>query len=168
MERRAPSAAGTSTNSFSEHRALPKFQTYWLVAANVTVHEVLTRTSGTSCGCELIERPTIEPLSLIRRPNAMPLAHWRMYRERARQKRMALHMLALSGVVRPSHIELRYTTPILKAGTSNATPSVISAPITQHSAPFQEFSTVVHAQGRYLLQWLCQRLSLKKAPESLA
>ena len=81
---------------------------------------------------------------------------------------MALHMLALSGVVRPSHIELRYTIPILKVGTSNATPSVIPAPITQQSAPFQEFSTVVHAQGRYLLQWLCQRLSLKKAPESLA
>jgi hypothetical protein len=36
-----------------------------------------------------------------------------MYLERTRQKRKALHMLALSGVVRPSHVELRYAIPLL-------------------------------------------------------
>jgi hypothetical protein len=35
------------------------------------------------------------------------------YIERTRQKRKALHMLALSGVVRPSHVELRYAIPLL-------------------------------------------------------
>lgn len=43
----------------------------------------------------------------------MPLRHLRMYKERTRQKRKALHMLALSGVVRPSHVELRYEIPML-------------------------------------------------------
>ena len=38
----------------------------------------------------------------------MPLCQLRTYVERTRQKRKALHMLALSGVVRPSHVELRY------------------------------------------------------------
>lgn len=96
----------------------------------------------------------------------MPLAHWRTYRERARQKRNAIHMLALSGVVRPSHIELRYTTPILKVGTSKAYLCTMPAAIPQQSAPSHEFS-IVRPQGKHLLQWLRQRLSFKKAPESL-
>ena len=33
----------------------------------------------------------------------------RLYNNQKRQKRTVLHMLAASGVVRPSHIELRYT-----------------------------------------------------------
>ena len=33
--------------------------------------------------------------------------------QRTRQKRKALRMLALSGVVRPSHVELRYAIPFL-------------------------------------------------------
>ncbi len=49
----------------------------------------------------------------------MPLARWRTHRERERQKRKVLQMLALSGVVRPSHIEFRYTVPILKVGDVN-------------------------------------------------
>ena len=43
----------------------------------------------------------------------MPIRHLRMYVERTRQKRKALHMLALSGVVRPGHVELRYAIPPL-------------------------------------------------------
>ena len=43
----------------------------------------------------------------------MPLRQLRMYLERTRQKRKALRMLALSGVVRPSHVELRYAIPLL-------------------------------------------------------
>ena len=42
----------------------------------------------------------------------MPLTRWTHYRQTRAQKRKALHMLALSGVVRPSSIELRYTTPL--------------------------------------------------------
>ncbi len=33
---------------------------------------------------------------------------------RTRQKRAALHMLTLSGVIRPSHSELRYETPLAR------------------------------------------------------
>ncbi|MDF0674980.1 MAG: hypothetical protein P0120_11690 [Nitrospira sp.] len=42
----------------------------------------------------------------------MPLRQLRSYIEGTRQKRKALHMLALSGVVRPSHVELRYAIPL--------------------------------------------------------
>ena len=44
----------------------------------------------------------------------MPIRRLRAYFERIRQKRKELQMLALSGVVRPSHIELRYTIPLLR------------------------------------------------------
>lgn len=37
------------------------------------------------------------------------------YIERTRQKRKALHMLTLSGVVRPSHVELRYAVSFLNS-----------------------------------------------------
>ncbi|NGZ08303.1 MAG: hypothetical protein CV088_02830 [Nitrospira sp. LK70] len=43
----------------------------------------------------------------------MRLRQLRSYIEGTRQKRKALHMLALSGVVRPSHVELRYAIPLL-------------------------------------------------------
>ena len=41
-----------------------------------------------------------------------PLQYLKFRRMHKQQKRTALHMLAASGVVRPSHVELRYTTPI--------------------------------------------------------
>lgn len=39
----------------------------------------------------------------------MPLARWTHYQQTRAQKEKALYLLALSGVVRPSTIELRYT-----------------------------------------------------------
>jgi hypothetical protein len=40
-----------------------------------------------------------------------PIQYIKLRRTHKQQKRTALHMLAVSGVVRPSHIELRYATP---------------------------------------------------------
>jgi hypothetical protein len=37
-----------------------------------------------------------------------------------RQKRTVLHMLAASGVVRPGHIELRYTKPFARSTARRA------------------------------------------------
>jgi hypothetical protein len=45
-----------------------------------------------------------------------------------KQKRTALHMLALSGVVRPSHVEIRYATPIASITASRAQPTAIGHP----------------------------------------
>lgn len=42
----------------------------------------------------------------------MPLTRWTHYRQTRIQKEKALHLLALSGVIRPSTIELRYTAPL--------------------------------------------------------
>lgn len=167
-ERLVLSAEDISTNSSSEHLAPPKAQAFSLVAVNVNVHEVSTIISEKYYGCELTERSKLGQLwSSKRRPTPMPLARWRTYRERAWQKRKALRMLALSGVVRPSHVELRYTIPILKVGTSNASPCTMPTAVNQQSAPLQECSAIMRTRGKQLLQWLHQRLPFKKAPESL-
>ena len=55
----------------------------------------------------------------------------KLRRARTKQKRTALHMLALSGVVRPSHVELRYATPIARITAFRAQPTAIEHPQTQ-------------------------------------
>lgn len=69
----------------------------------------------------------------------MPLRHLRIYNERTRQKRKALHMLALSGVVRPSHVELRYEIPMLNIeGLSSAFQEKL-VPAVRPSSLLQKF-----------------------------
>lgn len=97
----------------------------------------------------------------------MRLARWRTHRERARQKRKVLQMLALSGVVRPSDIEFRYTVPIHKVGTSTASPRMKPTTTRLLPAPLKESSAFAGVWAKQLLQGLCQKLPLKKAHESL-
>lgn len=42
----------------------------------------------------------------------MPLTRWAQYHQIRAQKKKALYLLALSGAIRPSTIELRYTAPL--------------------------------------------------------
>ena len=44
----------------------------------------------------------------------MPVLSIQLHRAHKQQKRTALEMLTLSGVVRPSHVEPRYATPIAR------------------------------------------------------
>jgi hypothetical protein len=57
-----------------------------------------------------------------------PIQYIKLRRSRTKQKRNALHMLALSGVVRPSHIELRYATPIASITAFRTQPTAIGHP----------------------------------------
>ena len=59
------------------------------------------------------------------------IQYMKLRRARTKQKRTALHMLALSGVVRPSHVELRYATPIASITAFRAQPTAIEHPQTQ-------------------------------------
>lgn len=69
----------------------------------------------------------------------MPLTRWTQYRQTRAQKEKALHLLALSGVVRPSTIELRYTAPLTHTSDEQtplaqdaAAPAISTVPM--HSA----------------------------------
>jgi hypothetical protein len=92
----------------------------------------------------------------------MPLARWRSYRNCIQQKRKALHMLTLSGVVRPSHVELRYTIPLLKVGTVHRSACAIPLDAARQTAPLQESAAAMRTRGEHLLQWLRQTGGLSR------
>jgi hypothetical protein len=60
-----------------------------------------------------------------------PIHYIRLRRARTKQKQTALHMLSLSGVIRPSHVELRYTTPIASITAFRTQPTAIEHLQTQ-------------------------------------
>jgi hypothetical protein len=74
----------------------------------------------------------------------MGLHHFQAYIDRKRQKRKALQMLALSGVVRPSHVELRYTTPILTVDGQMDSFQDTPAPPTMPSNLCKTFVDAIH------------------------
>jgi hypothetical protein len=107
MEQRAPSVKERRTNLSSELPRNLTTRAYSLVAANAAIHEAWIQTSRASCGSDFGSLVSVNKNGGY----SMPLYQLRTYIERTRQKRKALHMLALSGVVRPGHVELRYATP---------------------------------------------------------
>lgn len=58
----------------------------------------------------------------------MPVMLWIAQRRRRQQTRKALQMLALSGVVRPSHVEPRYCVPLITLKTLNHSDRAASIP----------------------------------------
>ena len=81
-----------------------------------------------------------------------PIHYIRLHRARKKQKRTALHMLALSGVVRPSHVELRYATPI-----ANFTAFRARSTSSEHSQiqpiPLRSWEHNVTPNSRRIWQW---------------
>ena len=59
------------------------------------------------------------------------IQYMRLRRARMKQTQAALHMLTLSGVVRPSHLELRYTTPLANTTAFRAQAHATEHPLTQ-------------------------------------
>ena len=81
-----------------------------------------------------------------------PIHYIKSRRTYFKQKRTALHMLALSGVVRPSHIELRYATSITSLTTFRTQPTAINHPQTS-PIPLQSDSRNVALNIKQARQW---------------
>ena len=80
------------------------------------------------------------------------IQYMKLRRARTKQKRTALHMLALSGVVRPSHVELRYATPIASITAFRAQPTAIEYPQTQPT-PSQPWDHNITLNMKQTRQW---------------
>jgi hypothetical protein len=83
---------------------------------------------------------------------SFPIHYIKSRRAYRKQKRTALHMLAVSGVVRPGHVELRYAAPIASITAFRAQPTAIKHPETQpiQSQPEKGTLTVTVKQTQ---QW---------------
>ena len=84
----------------------------------------------------------------------MSLMSWRARRIRALQKRKALQMLALSGVVRPSDVELRYPIPLIKIGGTHTAPEAQSSSNEHKTSPISESSSQPPIQDTHRYRWL--------------
>ena len=73
----------------------------------------------------------------------MRLTRWTHYRQTRAQKKKALHLLALSGVLRPSTIELRYTAPL--SHVSDEPLCEEQAPIAQKASVQSIFTIPMHS-----------------------
>ena len=78
--------------------------------------------------------------------------YMKLRRAHTKQKRTALHMLALSGVVRPSHVELRYATPIASITAFRAHPPAIEHPQTQ-PIPLRSWDHNITLNMKQTRQW---------------
>ena len=81
-----------------------------------------------------------------------PIQYIKLRRAHKKQKRTALHMLALSGVVRPSHVELRYATPIASITAFRAQPTAIGDPQT-HPIPLPSWDHNITLNMKQTQQW---------------
>ena len=89
----------------------PKLADSLPVVLSASVLADSMRTSVESSGCRKIPYRSAQKEDTMRVLSS-PIEYIKLRSAHKKQKRTALHMLALSGVVRPSHVELRYATPI--------------------------------------------------------
>lgn len=76
--------------------------------------------------------------------------HLQMSRARTRQKRKALHMLVLSGVLRPSRIELRYALPLLNHEDQSSACHDESKTAAHSSSLLRKIFELVRSFGQHL------------------
>ena len=81
-----------------------------------------------------------------------PIRYIKSRRAYKKQKRTALHMLAVSGVVRPGHVELRYAAPIASITAFRTQPTVIKQPQTQ-SIPSERENGNITLNIKQTRQW---------------
>jgi putative transposase len=92
----------------------------------------------------------------------MALHYVQTYFNRNQHRRQTLQMLSLSGVVRPSHVEVRYTTSLLKAEEQTDFFLDNTVPLTSHSnllTQFVEFIRPLMVSLRSLHPYLCRGIS---------
>jgi hypothetical protein len=82
-----------------------------------------------------------------------PIQYLRLRRAHKKQKRIALHMLAVSGVLRPSHVELRYEAPIVNMTTASRGQAATSGHPLTHPVPLQSWDQNIKPNMKQTPQW---------------
>ncbi len=87
-----------------------------------------------------------------------PIQYIQFCRAHKKQKRSALHMLAVSGVVRAGHVEIHYATPITRLDAFRGQPTAIGRQQT-HPLPLPSWDHDPTVNIKQIRQW-ARRLSL--------
>jgi hypothetical protein len=97
----------------------------------------------------------------------MPVLSIQLRRAHKQQKRTALEMLTLSGIVRPSHVEPRYATRIARITAFRTQPTVIEStqPRSIPTGPWK-FDLTSNLKQAWLWMWPLSSIfvQLKKKP----
>lgn len=88
----------------------------------------------------------------------MSFTAWRDRRIHRQQTRKALQMLALSGVVRPSDVELRYSIPLIKISGTHTNLEDQSSFNEQMVSSFSESSPPALINDAHRAQWVRHEL----------
>ena len=81
------------------------------------------------------------------------IQHLKQWRARKKQTRTALQLLALSGVIRRSHEELRYATPLVRISAFRAQPVAGKHPLIQ-PFPLRSWKHTITFQMKQTWQWV--------------
>jgi len=80
-----------------------------------------------------------------------PIQYLKLRRARRKQTQTALHMLSVSGVVRLSHVELRYSTPIANTTAFCRQPTVLGH--QSHPLPLPSWDHAITCNMKPVGQW---------------
>lgn len=79
---------------------------------------------------------------------------WRAYRTHSRERQSTIQMLALSCVLRPGDVELRYITPLPRLGVCIGAPDAQGSHDMEFSLYLEPSTGGMRAQGTQVLHWL--------------
>jgi len=82
-----------------------------------------------------------------------PGQYIKLQRAHKKQKRIALHMLAVSGVFRPSHVELRYVAPFVNSMTASRGQETMTRHPLTHPVPLQSWDHKLTPNMNQTRQW---------------
>jgi hypothetical protein len=158
LEETATPAENNTINLPSNALVLREKQACVRSAADIAIPEGATAVLGKHRGYDMTRKQNVSAIV------TMPFMAWRAYRSYSRQRRNTIQMLALSCVVRPVDVELRYITPPSKLGVCIGAPDTQTSHDMELSLYLEPLTTSMRARGTQLLQWLRHELATKCMP----
>jgi hypothetical protein len=138
-------------NSRSAPLVLPEKEASVLSSAGIAALDEPATTLETYREYDMRETPDIS--EIITMPSVAWQA-WRAYRTHSRERESTIQMLALSCVLRPGDVGLRYTTPLPKVGVCIGAPDAQGSHDMEYSLYLEPSTGGMRARGMHVLRWV--------------
>lgn len=151
LKRTATPEKHNVVNSRSAPLALPEKEASVLSTAGIAAIDEPATTLETYREYDMGETQDISEIMTM--PSVAWQA-WRAYRTHSRERESTIQMLALSCVLRPGDVELRYTTPLPKVGVCVGAPDTQGSHDMEFSLYLAPSTGGMRARGTQVLRWL--------------